>query len=136
MKRNHILLPISVNQLDAAQHSLDQALDMVAEGGKITVLNAQEPLPGAAKHYLPKDAIKTRNEDIHNTLTKFVGDAPECAVVLVSGRAGVAILEYANANNVDCIVIASHRPELKDYLLGSTASRVVRHARCSVYVLR
>jgi nucleotide-binding universal stress UspA family protein len=34
------------------------------------------------------------------------------------------------------IVMASHRPELKDYLLGPNAARVVRHAECSVLVVR
>ena len=34
------------------------------------------------------------------------------------------------------IVIASHDPGLADYLLGSTAGRVVRHAHCSVLVVR
>jgi nucleotide-binding universal stress UspA family protein len=38
--------------------------------------------------------------------------------------------------NADLIVLAAHRPELKDYLLGPNASRVVRHAKCSVYVIR
>lgn len=42
------------------------------------------------------------------------------------------------ADNLDCdmIVMASHRPELKDYLLGPNAARVVRHARQSVFVVR
>ena len=34
------------------------------------------------------------------------------------------------------IVIASHDPGLVDYLLGSVAARVVRHAHCSVLVTR
>ena len=34
------------------------------------------------------------------------------------------------------IVMASHDPVLSDYLLGSVAARVVRHAHCSVLVAR
>ena len=34
------------------------------------------------------------------------------------------------------IVIGAHRPDLKDYLLGPHAARVVRHAECSVLVVR
>jgi nucleotide-binding universal stress UspA family protein len=34
------------------------------------------------------------------------------------------------------LVIAQHRPSLKDYLLGPNAARVVRHANCSVMVVR
>ncbi len=42
----------------------------------------------------------------------------------------------AVAHAVDCIVIGSHKPGLSDYLLGSTAARVVRHAPCAVHVYR
>ena len=46
------------------------------------------------------------------------------------------ILDFANEAGVDLIVIASHDPGLADYLLGSVAARVVRHAHCSVFVTR
>jgi nucleotide-binding universal stress UspA family protein len=46
------------------------------------------------------------------------------------------ILRAAREFGVDCIVMGSHRPELKDYLLGPNAARVVRHAPCSVMVVR
>jgi nucleotide-binding universal stress UspA family protein len=32
--------------------------------------------------------------------------------------------------------MASHRPELSDYLLGPNAARIVRHAKQSVLVVR
>jgi nucleotide-binding universal stress UspA family protein len=47
-----------------------------------------------------------------------------------------AILQTAQERGCDCIVMGSHRPELKDYLLGPNAARVVRHAPCSVMVVR
>ena len=46
------------------------------------------------------------------------------------------ILRAAAERGCDCIVMGSHRPELKDYLLGPNAARVVRHAPCSVMVVR
>ncbi|WP_245271088.1 universal stress protein [Hoeflea phototrophica] len=49
---------------------------------------------------------------------------------------GSTIVEYAAAHEIDCIIIASHRPGLQDCFLGSTASRVVRHAKCAVHVIR
>lgn len=136
MKHNHILLPVSVNQLELAQKLLDTARELIAKDGKITILNAQEPIPGSAKNYLPKDAVKSRDTDIREILQGFSKDVENCEVALVSGRAGIVVVDYAEENDVDCIVIASHRPELKDYFLGSTTSRVVRYANCSVYVQR
>ncbi len=136
MKRKHILLPVSVNQLDAAKQSLAEALNLVADDGKITLLNAQEPIPGPAKHYLPTDALSARDAEIKETLRELAAADPRCDVALAQGRAGVVVVEYAVKKNIDCIVMASHKPGLKDYFLGSTTSRVVRYAPCSVYVMR
>ena len=52
------------------------------------------------------------------------------------GRAHSVILAYAVEAGADLIVVASHQPGVQDFLLGSTAARVVRHATCSVLVLR
>ena len=53
-----------------------------------------------------------------------------------SGHVANTILEAADSHNADLIIIASHRPGLTDYFLGSTAARVVRHAQCPVLVDR
>ncbi len=49
---------------------------------------------------------------------------------------GEKILKAVEETGCDLIVMASHRPALKDYLLGPNAARVVRHANCSVLVVR
>jgi nucleotide-binding universal stress UspA family protein len=46
------------------------------------------------------------------------------------------ILRVAEEIKADLIILASHRPALSTYLLGAHAARVVRHAQCSVYVVR
>lgn len=52
------------------------------------------------------------------------------------GNVYEAVLSMAAQREIDLIVIGAHRPELRDYLLGPNAARVVRHARCSVLVVR
>ena len=47
-----------------------------------------------------------------------------------------AVIEHANSLEADLIVIGAHQPELKDYLLGPNAARVVRHSKQSVLVVR
>lgn len=46
------------------------------------------------------------------------------------------VLEIAERVRADLIVLASHVPELKDYLLSANAARVARRAACSVLVVR
>jgi nucleotide-binding universal stress UspA family protein len=55
---------------------------------------------------------------------------------VVTGSIGGGILDLANQVESDLIVLASHRPAMKDWLIGANASRVVRHSRCSVLVVR
>jgi nucleotide-binding universal stress UspA family protein len=45
-------------------------------------------------------------------------------------------MRLADKLGCDAIVMAAHRPELRDYLLGPNAARVVRHANQSVLVVR
>jgi nucleotide-binding universal stress UspA family protein len=46
------------------------------------------------------------------------------------------ILETVQKAGADLIVVGSHRPAMRGYLLGTNAGRVVRHANCSVLVAR
>jgi universal stress protein F len=52
------------------------------------------------------------------------------------GSAHDQILEYAAEISADAILMRSGRPGFVDYFIGSTAERVVRHADCSVFVIR
>jgi universal stress protein F len=36
----------------------------------------------------------------------------------------------------DIIILCSHRPTMAAYLIGSNAKTIVRHAKCSVLVVR
>ena len=46
------------------------------------------------------------------------------------------VLAEATEFNADLIVVGSHRPSMSTYLIGSNAARIVRHAKCSVLVVR
>jgi len=46
------------------------------------------------------------------------------------------VIRLAKKIDADLILISAHSPDLKDYLLGSNAARIVRHSQKSVLVLR
>lgn len=52
------------------------------------------------------------------------------------GKVYREVLRVAEEAGSDLIVVGAHNPELRDYLLGSNAARIARHANCSVYVVR
>jgi len=63
------------------------------------------------------------------------GDVPTQSDVLI-GAAHRQIVKYATGHGIDLIVLEGANPRIQDYLLGTTASHVVTHAPCSVFVVR
>jgi nucleotide-binding universal stress UspA family protein len=92
-------------------------------------------MPGYMLPEIPEGQI-ARNRDAAAEALKAQVGGHDVRTVAISGHSARSILDYAEAHDVDCIVIASHRPGLQDFFLGSTAARVVRHAACAVHVVR
>lgn len=65
--------------------------------------------------------------------------APAGVTVETLARHGVIyeqILNVADEIGATEIIMAAHRPSLKDYLIGPNTDRCVRHAKCTVTVVR
>ena len=93
-------------------------------------------MPAYVTSYLPADYTAQARHVIEEELDDVAAAVPGGVGLVVSGHSGRTILDWTEDNPVDLIVIASHRPGMQDLLLGSTAAQVVRHAQCSVHVLR
>lgn len=133
---NHILIAVSLDHENDMVNALAIARKLRAEGGRITALHVIEDLPSYATQYVPQESLTNFHKEIGNSLHHLLRDADDVVPAVITGHAGRSIVEHADAQEVDCIIIASHRPGLQDYFLGSTAGRVVRHANCAVHVLR
>lgn len=132
----HVLVPIAIEHDASVDDALAVARLLADDGGQITVLNVVEAIPAFVANELPVGQIEKTAQEVLELLRKEVGDAKDVNPVVVHGHAGRTIVEFAEQNGADCIVIASHRPGLADFFLGSTAARVVRHASCAVHVVR
>ncbi|MEO1982325.1 MAG: universal stress protein, partial [Fuerstiella sp.] len=63
--------------------------------------------------------------------------ASEATVAVQLGTPGLEIADYARDHGADLIIVPSHGYHgFKRMFLGSVAERVIRHAECSVLVLR
>ncbi len=116
--------------------ALDVARGLKSEGGEITALHVYEPLSDSVRAYVTKDAVTNALNEVKRKLAERVGSDSDIKSVLLEGHSGRAITDYASEIGADCIVIGSHKPGFADHLLGSTAARIVRHAPCTVHVLR
>jgi universal stress protein F len=131
-----ILVPVATDHSDHTKTAFEVAKALVDKGGRIIAIHVIEPIPSYVAQYLPEGQLEHGREQAAEALELEVGDVKGVEMRLINGSAGQAITDFAAANNVDLIVIASHKPGLQDYFLGSTAARVVRHARCAVHVVR
>lgn len=136
MFRN-ILIPVAFDHKERAGKAIAVARKLADDGARIILLHVLDDIPAFITAQIPRDIVAesetTATQELEET-AKAAG--PDVKVSVVHGHASREILDYATDNDVDCIVISSHRPGLEDYFLGSTAARVVRHAACSVHVVR
>ena len=92
--------------------------------------------------YFDKDHHPRIEEEARQRLNDLVTDVlgaeanEKVRHVVVTGNAYEEILRVAQADGAGLIVIGAHKPDLRDFLLGPNAARVVRHADCSVMVVR
>ena len=135
-----ILVPVDISQLDAAIQALSLAKDVAkARGGKIVLLNVVEEVPNYIAAEIPAEVLSNSIERAEIELVAFAereGMSGEAEIVVRRGHAARDILAFASERKADMIVMASHDPGLVDYFLGSVAGHVVRHAHCSVLVVR
>ncbi|MBB1248424.1 MULTISPECIES: universal stress protein [unclassified Rhizobium] len=132
-----IIVPVDIGQLDKGEKILRKAMELVDDGGVILLLNVAEDIPGYMTIELPADFIEASIREAVDRL-KALNDKTGATAQIHTrvGSPAREILAVAEEQAADLVIIASHRPDFSNYLLGSTADRVVRHAKCSVLVDR
>lgn len=137
-----ILFTVDLGEESSWREALPVAVEHArAFGSRLHVLTV---VPGFGMsmvgQFFPEGYEEEVREKTNAELHAFVGahvpeDIPVQHIV-EEGTVYSCIVETAKRIGADLIVMQSHRPELSDYLLGPNAARVVRHAACSVLVVR
>lgn len=133
---DNILVPVSLEADRNSREAIEIACAIRSGQGRITLLHVMEHLPQYATEILPADYNERARAEISAKLAALAGAVENSNATVLEGHSARSILSYAEDSGTDCIVIASHRPGMQDFFLGSTAARVVRHANCAVHVLR
>jgi nucleotide-binding universal stress UspA family protein len=136
-----ILVPIDLSEPSSWDKALPVAADLTRSyGAQLHAVTVIRNLDAIWKTQYSLSAYETMIADAEIRLAAVLSDAvphrlnPRSAVR--HGSVYGEILQFARDIGADLIVMASHRPEMKDYLIGANAARVVRHAVCSVLVVR
>lgn len=135
MYRN-VMIPIALEHTEGLEDSLQVARALLADGGEVWLLHVIEEMPGYMTGEMPQELIASSHEAARRELARIAEAHGGIEARSVVGHAGRTIIDEASKGGVDCVVLRSHIPEFADYFLGSTSARVVRHAPCSVMVIR
>lgn len=141
-----ILVPIDLLEDDLNSNIIKHVEDLATLGKPeihfFSVIPSVELFFGIEVAILPEShknsaeratlAMRALEEVIKDT--KIPSSQITCQVSI--GSAKDEILDYSKTINADLIVVGSHHPSTSTYLLGSTASAIVRHAQTSVFVVR
>ena len=136
-----ILLPIDLAAEASWKKPLELAVELARNGGVLHVMSVLPdfgmPVVGS---YFDKDfegaALMDMSAQIKSWVSRNVPEGVKAEAHVAHGSIYDEIMRLADKLGCDAIVMAAHRPELRDYLLGPNAARVVRHARQSVLVVR
>lgn len=105
----HFLYVANINQLAINAYLSDAILDAVHKAGAVILNRAMEMVPTGIE------------KDSHSE----------------TGSPAVVILDYANTNNVDLILMGSRGlGVVKGVLLGSVSQYVIEQAKCPVMVVK
>jgi len=137
MQMKKVLVAIDIARSGGNDTCIKTAQDIArAMDGELVFLHVIESIP---RYYIPSMPVGAAGKwklEAEEELRKLAAQYDCSDVVVREGVPATKILEYASEINADLIVLNSHDPGLLDYFFGSVASRVVRHAHCSVHVAR
>lgn len=140
-----ILVPVDVSEDELTRQVIPfvqaHAVNNIAKVHFLTVIPSFPyystlGLAYAAEMPEQKELLLKAAEKLNDIVKLFKLPEQKVQVHIVSGSPKDQILRLAEAIEADLIIIASHRPDITTYLLGSNAAAVVRHAKCPVLVVR
>ena len=137
-----ILLPLDLSEDHVQARALPVALELCRTFGATLHVIYVVPSFGLAyvSQYFPEHTEEKMLQKATQQLRAFVDQhvPKEIPVQDIIGHGSIykEIVAAAERINADLILMATHKPEMRDHLIGPNASKVVDHAKCSVLVVR
>jgi nucleotide-binding universal stress UspA family protein len=123
---------------DAADRAIDLAARLQAELLIVSVIDARQlRLPGGSFGARIDQVRRDRELAAAGIVTRGRAAGVPVRFLVWEGEPGESIVEAAEAESADMIVVGSHgRKGIGRFLLGSVSEHVVRHAQVPVLVVR
>jgi nucleotide-binding universal stress UspA family protein len=129
--------PRSLEALDVAVSFARQSDASIVLLHVMSAIYARGSLDSPKLHSLRTDALRESRQQLAQIAEERVRPHVPVTHEVRKGVAYSVIVEVATRTGADLIVMASEgRTGLGRFLIGSVAEKVIRHARCSVLVVR
>ena len=139
----NILLPIDIAHESSWKKALPAALELARNFDSrltlVTVVDADPNsgwLQGGTGKKLIDDYVAKTTKQLADFSEKHIPSEIDATQLVKIGSVYREIIHAVDEVQPDLIVMAAHRPSLKEYLLGVNAARAARHAECSILIIR
>lgn len=139
---NDILFTVDLEHEESWRKALPVALDAAkAPGARLHVMTvvpevAVPALMQAGPYDFETKLVPETRSALDRFLQKELATGTQAHPIVTYGSVYKEILRVAAEIPADLIVMAAHRPQAADFLIGSNAERVSRRARCTVMLVR
>jgi nucleotide-binding universal stress UspA family protein len=136
-----ILVAIDLEHGEHNRRVLDATKSIAhADGADVHLLTVVAAAPAIVSQFLHENfeqmASGQAKEELADLAASLDLDPGKVSTLIRFGTVYDEVLAAAEVVGADLIITGSHKPDVSDYLLGSNAARVMRHAVCSVLVVR
>ena len=137
-----ILLPIDVAEPEIAKEAIEAATALAkAFDSQLRLIHVTSPVVVASPMaVIPQAVYAELGVYEKSELQRLAAplDLPKSAIsaVVRIGAVYPELLSEAEEWGADLIIVGAHKRSMATYLLGSSAAAIVRHAACTVMVVR
>ena len=145
-----ILVPIDLADLGTMEKVLAAAVQQAQSSkGHLTVMTVVPDMitgidyryairgeTGGSEEYDLREIVGEALTRLNDVVADKTPSGMQVDTIARHGTVYEQVLKVAEEIGADQIVIGAHRPAVSDFLLGPNTARIVRHATCSVNVIR
>lgn len=137
-----IIVPLDLADKQSTKAVMAPALELVkAFGSELHLINIIPDFGIKLVYdYLPKNWVSDQQikhtKQLQDITKLYIPQEIEAKHYVGRGAIYDEVINYSSKVGADLIIISAVRPQLRDYMLGPNASKIVRHSLISVLVVR
>jgi universal stress protein F len=132
---NTVVCAIGRGSPERTQQLILTARKLVAPNGRLHLVHVLDGL--ASSSAFPDEWDMGVIAEVEKTLVKALeASGTNASVHVREGRPSEGVVALLEEVHADLVVIVAHRDDALEYVFGSVLDHVVRHAPCSIHIVR